>query len=171
MPFPSATRFVLAIVTTALLLFLAEIGWPAAAPYASAPQSTIPSPDTLRGCGGAQFPSSDEAFEQEVLRPINQVRLGNGLLPLKEVDSLTSAARFHATDMSEESYFSHQPRPQQRRTGGVVRLELLHPDLLHRSRNSISENIAAGFATPQSVVDAWTNSPYDGKDPRFQLGK
>jgi uncharacterized protein YkwD len=159
MPFHSATRFVLAIVTTTLLLLLAADWVAVAAPNASAPQNTIPSPDTLRGCGGAQFPSSDEAFEQEILRLINQIRLGNGLLPLKQVDTLTSAARFHATDMSEESYFSHTSHD--RINGELVescawndRIQTYYTDW-----NSISENIAAGYATPQSVVDAWMNSP------------
>lgn len=122
-------------------------------------QGTIPSPETLRGCGGASFASSDDAFEQEVLRLVNQARMDNGLLPLKRVESLTSAARFHATDMSEENYFSHTSHDR-------VNNELVEScswsDRVNRyytGWNFVSENIAAGFGTPQAVFNGWMDSP------------
>lgn len=122
-------------------------------------QNTIPSPETLRGCGGAHFSSSDEAFEQEVLRLVNQIRLDNGLLPMKRVAGLTSAARFHAIDMSEENYFSHTSHD---RINGELVESCSWSDRLNRyytDWNSASENIAAGFSTPQAVVNGWMNSP------------
>jgi len=159
MPFHSVTRLVLQIVTALFLLLLAADWVVVVAQDEPAPQSTIPSSETLRGCGGAHFPSSDEAFEQEVLRLINQIRLDNGLLPLKRVDTLTSAARFHATDMSEEGYFSHTGHD--RINGELVESCPWNERIqtYYAGWNSISENIAAGFSTPQSVVDGWMNSP------------
>ena len=121
-------------------------------------QSTIPSPATLAGCGGPIFPSSNEAVEQEVVNLTNQIRLDNGLPPLKWVKTLTDAARFHATDMSEENYFSHTS--YDRVNGELVescrwgdRLAIYYSDW-----QSLSENIAAGYATPAAVVDGWMNS-------------
>jgi len=122
-------------------------------------QSTIPTPQSLQGCGGALFPGSNPAFEQEVLRLVNQIRLDNGLLPMKQVEGLTNAARFHATDMSEENYFSHTGHD---RVNGELVESCSWSDRIHSyytDWNLIGENIAAGFATPQSVVDGWMNSP------------
>ena len=143
----------------ALFLLGAAAAWPAlSAPVWASGQSTIPSPETLQGCGGSHFPSSDEAFEQEVLRLVNQIRLDNALLPLKQVDSLTSAARFHAADMSEENYFSHTSHD---RVNGELVESCQWNDRIqtyYTGWDMISENIAAGFATPQAVVDGWMKS-------------
>jgi uncharacterized protein YkwD len=127
-------------------------------PVHASGQSIIPSPETLMGCGGSQFPSSDEAFEQEVLRLVNQIRLDNRLLPLKRVETLTSAARFHATDMSEEDYFSHTSHD---RVNGELAESCEWGDRIstyYTDWNLIAENIAAGHATPQGAVDGWMNS-------------
>ncbi|RLT44672.1 MAG: hypothetical protein DWI57_02810 [Chloroflexi bacterium] len=147
-------KLLLIVCATALALV-----WPVASlPVRADEQTTIPSPETLQGCGGVLLPSGNEAFEQEVVRLVNQIRLDNGLLPLKRVDSLTAAARFHATDMSEEDYFSHTS--YDRVNGELVeackwsnRLATYYNDW-----QSISENIAAGYLTPASVVDGWLNS-------------
>lgn len=121
-------------------------------------QSTIPSSESLAGCGGPIFPSSNESFEQEVVRLTNQVRLDNGLLPLKSVDSLVNAARFHATDMSEENFFSHTSYDR-------VNDELVESchwgdrlSTYYSNAQWRSENIAAGYDTPARVVDGWMNS-------------
>lgn len=121
--------------------------------------NTIPTSDALKGCGGADLPSSNPAFEDDVVRLVNEIRLGNGLLPLKRVEALDRAARFHATDMSEENYFSHISHD--RVNGELVescewsdRLRTYYTDW-----NLIAENIAAGYSTPQKVVDGWMNSP------------
>ena len=95
-----------------LLGALCLIGLAVASPLRPVPvwadePTTAPGPALLEGCGGPQLPSSNDAFEQEVVQLVNQIRLDNGLLPLKRVEALTHAARFHATDMSEENYFSH----------------------------------------------------------------
>lgn len=121
--------------------------------------STIPTSDALKGCGGADLPSNDPAFETEVFRLVNEIRLANGLLPLKRVEALDRAARFHATDMSEENYFSHISHD---RVNGELVESCEWSDRLrtyYSNWNLIAENIAAGYSTPQKVVDGWMNSP------------
>lgn len=123
------------------------------------PENAPPTPENLQGCGGAQFSSSDAAFEEEVVRLINVTRIDNGLLPLKRVDGLNDAARFHATDMSEESYFSHTSHD---RVDGQLVESCQWSDRLrtyYTQWNLIAENIAAGFSSPQKVVNAWMDSP------------
>lgn len=146
-----------------LLVAICLIGLSAVWPVRPAPvwagsQSTIPSSDSLAGCGGPIFASSNEAFEQEIVRLTNQIRLDNGLPPLKSVEPLVNAARFHATDMSEENYFSHTGHD--RVDGELVevcqwgdRLSTYYSNAQWRS-----ENIAAGYDTPARVVDGWMNS-------------
>jgi len=63
---------------------------------------------TYTGCGGVPgVPSSNEAYEQQVLERVNTVRADNGLPPLKRVPSLDDAGRYHATDMAQDDYFNH----------------------------------------------------------------
>lgn len=129
------------------------------APQHALPDNATPSPENLQGCGGAQFASSDVAFEEEVVQLINVIRLNNGLLPLKLVNGLHDAARFHATDMSEENYFSHTSHD---RVSGELVESCQWSDRLrtyYTQWNLIAENIAAGFSTPQKAVNAWMDSP------------
>ncbi|MBI3959471.1 MAG: hypothetical protein HY328_11750 [Chloroflexi bacterium] len=158
MPSSSRIRHVLKLIVAVCLLGVAAVWTAGPVPVWASEQSTIPSPETLRGCGGAQFSSSNEAFEQEVFRLVNQIRLDNGLLPLKRMDALTDAARFHATDMSEENYFSHTSYD---RVNGELVQSCSWSDRLntyYSGWQALSENIAAGYATPASVVDGWMNS-------------
>jgi len=89
------------------------------------------------------------------------------------VDSLTSAARFHAVDMSEEDYFSHTSHD---RVNGELVESCSWDDRLsvyYSNWNLISENIAAGFGTPQTVVDGWMDGQHrSSKEYSFaqQLG-
>lgn len=113
----------------------------------------------LDGCGGAFLPSSNEEFEAEVVRLVNQIRLNEGLLPLKRVAELDHAARFHATDMGMTDYFSHTSHD---RVNGTLVEACTFVDRLRSYYTpflSLGENIAAGYRTPQAVVDAWMNSP------------
>jgi len=62
------------------------------------------------GCadGTENPPSSDQAFEADVFDLVNEVRMNVGKMPLVRVDSLDRAARYHATDMALDGYFSHR---------------------------------------------------------------
>jgi subtilisin family serine protease/uncharacterized protein YkwD len=115
---------------------------------------------TYTGCGGVYgVPSSNEAYEQEVVERVNAIRAANSRPPLKRVSLLDDAARYHATDMRDDNYFDHDTYD---RSGG---------DLVHRCAWSarvltyyqpnwqhLAENIAAGYATPQAVMDGWMGS-------------
>ncbi|MBX3050660.1 MAG: CAP domain-containing protein [Caldilineaceae bacterium] len=143
------------------VIFAILVLWPGGFIHLEASEldNDVPSPETLHGCGGAVFDSSNPAFEQEVIDRINQIRLDNGLAPFKRVASLTDAARFHAVDMSEENYFSHTGHD---RINGALVESCKWSDRLktyYFPWFSASENIAAGYANPAAVVDGWMNSP------------
>ncbi len=121
------------------------------------PQSTIPA--NLTGCGGVQVSTANAEFEEKILQLTNDIRHANGLLPFKRVSFLDDAAHFHATDMGLDDYFSHTSHD--RVNGQLVescrwndRVKLYYP-----SWAAIAENIAAGYQTPETVVQGWMNSP------------
>ncbi len=108
------------------------------------------------GCGGVTAPVVNAAYEQEVMELVNTVRADNGLPPLKRVTELDQAARYHATDMGQDDYFSHDTFD---RVGGDLvlvcdtwaRIQSYYP-------SPSAENIAVGYPTPQSVMNGWMNS-------------
>jgi hypothetical protein len=80
------------------------------------------------------------------------------LPPLKRVDPLDGAARYHATDLGQDNYFDHDSLD---RSGGTLvlacewsaRITTYYPGW-----GSLAENIAAGYGTPASVMDGWMGS-------------
>ncbi|MBM4430940.1 MAG: hypothetical protein FJ026_11430 [Chloroflexi bacterium] len=111
------------------------------------------------GCGGVFVPAQRSDLEQQVVELVNAFRAAQGVPPLKRVPELDNAARYHAADMAQDDYFAHET--YDRVGGSLVRV----CDWYLRVRSyypnwwSQSENIAAGFATAQSVMDAWLSSP------------
>lgn len=100
-----------------------------------------------------QLPGSDStasAYEAEVIRLVNKVRVENGLRPLAANWELSRVARFKSRDMRDNHYFSHTSPTygspfQMMRDFGL-------------SFRTAGENTAYGQRTPQAVVDAWMNS-------------
>jgi uncharacterized protein YkwD len=97
----------------------------------------------------APAPMSD--FVQRVLDLTNQFRAQNGVAPLQLNVELNAAALNHSTDMALRDYFSHtgsdgSSAGDRMRQAGYV-------------SNAWGENIAAGYATPEQVVQGWINSP------------
>ena len=100
-----------------------------------------------------QLPGSDStasAYEAEVIRLVNKVRVENGLRPLAANWELSRVARFKSRDMRDNHYFSHTSPTygspfQMMRDFGL-------------SFRTAGENIAYGQRMPQAVVDAWMNS-------------
>jgi len=105
-------------------------------------------------------PSDNETFEQNVLLLVNQRRAAGAscgttsypaVAPVARHTALVTSARLHSEDMAANNYFSHTsldgrtPSTRMRAAGfnGTV----------------MGENIAAGYTTPESVVQAWMNSP------------
>lgn len=93
-------------------------------------------------------PSSD--FVQRVLDLTNQFRAQNGVAPLRLNVELNAAALNHSTNMAVQDFFSHTGKDgssagdRMRQVGYVS--------------NAWGENIAAGYTTPEQVVQGWINS-------------
>jgi uncharacterized protein YkwD len=84
-------------------------------------------------------------YEDMVVDLVNDERQKAGCDRVRNDDNLHDAARAHSTDMAEHDFFSHtgsdRSSPQERmRDAGY--------------RNPLAENIAAGYSTPQDVMDA-----------------
>ena len=100
-----------------------------------------------------QIPSVDSsvtAFEQEVIRLVNEIRAENGLKALTYDWQLGRVARYKSQDMKDNHYFSH--------TSPVYGSPFQMIRSFGISYRSAGENIAKGYATPQAVVNAWMNS-------------
>lgn len=94
--------------------------------------------------------TSVTAFEQEVIRLVNEIRVQNGLKTLTYDWELSRVARIKSQDMKDNRYFAHNSPVygtpfQMMKNFGI-------------SYRSAGENIAKGYATPQSVVNGWMNS-------------
>ena len=94
--------------------------------------------------------TSVTAFEQEVIRLVNEIRIQNGLKTLTYDWELSRVARIKSQDMKDNRYFAHNSPVygtpfQMMKNFGI-------------SYRSAGENIAKGYATPQAVVNAWMNS-------------
>ncbi len=93
--------------------------------------------------------SSD--FAQEVLRLTNEFRQQNGIAPLTMNEELASTAQKHSQAMAEGDFFSHMG------LNGSTPWERAEDE--GYTANAMAENIAAGQATPEQVVQGWINSP------------
>ena len=95
--------------------------------------------------------SSVSESESEVVRLVNIERSKNGLSELKADWELSRVARYKSQDMKDKNYFSHTSPTygspfQMMKSFGI-------------SYKTAGENIAKGYATPESVVKGWMNSP------------
>ena len=90
------------------------------------------------------------AFEQEVIRLVNEIRAENGLKALTYDWELARVARYKSQDMKDNRYFSH--------TSPVYGTPFQMMKNFGISYRSAGENIARGHATPQAVVNACINS-------------
>lgn len=92
-----------------------------------------------------------ETMEQEIIRLTNIERQKIGAPPVIMDKNLMKFARQKAQDMADNNYFNHIS-PNLGAPVDVVKSNNI-------SFNCVSENISAGQKTPQSVVEAWLNSP------------
>ncbi|MEB3213823.1 MAG: CAP domain-containing protein [Leptolyngbyaceae bacterium] len=90
-------------------------------------------------------------FESEVLRLTNEFRQQNGLGPLTIDRNLEEAADQHTQNMAQQDFFSH--------TGKDGSTPSSRTNSAGYETGFVGENIAAGYSTPQQVVDGWINSP------------
>ncbi len=90
-----------------------------------------------------------DQYAEEVVRLVNLRREENGLAPLEMTDGLMQTAKLRADELTE--YYSHS-RPD----GSDCFTALKNAGISYRGAG---ENIAAGYDTPESVVEGWMNSP------------
>ncbi|WP_338730778.1 CAP domain-containing protein [Mangrovimonas cancribranchiae] len=87
-------------------------------------------------------------IEIEILELINEYRLTNGYNALDNMDVIKSQAFSHTDYMVETSDVSHHNFFQRKNY-------LIN----NAGATKVSENVAYGFSSAQSVVNAWLNSP------------
>jgi hypothetical protein len=93
---------------------------------------------------------TNAAFIQEVVNLTNQFRAQNGLGPLSVDIDLAEAAQVHSENMAYQDFFSH--------TGADGSKPWDRAATAGYESGTVGENIAAGYTTPQAVVEGWINS-------------
>jgi len=92
-----------------------------------------------------------ESMAQRVLELTNQERANNGLSPLTWNSKLAQSGADHCQDMIDQNYFEHNS-PSGSTPGDRATAAGYHWML-------IGENIAAGYSSPEAVMEGWMNSP------------
>ncbi len=123
------------------------------------PPIPVTGQQSFTGCGGPVIQSIDPAFEQAVVEQTNQIRMQNGLPPLKRTVSLDESARYHSADMSVSDYFNHNTL--NRVNGNLTEAcdTWSRIEFYYKNWEALAENIAAGQSTPQMAMNGWMNSP------------
>lgn len=94
--------------------------------------------------------TTNTAFIDRVLELTNQFRAQNGLSALKLNLELNAAAQGHSEDMANQDYFDHIGKDGSKPWDRAK--------LVGYEANTMAENIAAGYTTPEAVVEGWKNS-------------
>jgi uncharacterized protein YkwD len=146
----------------------ANTGTPSRMSAVGTPQSTV-APNTTATKGPIAHPTStrppvattppsplSQDFIRRAIARTNSYRQLHGCAPLTENAQLDQAALGHSQDMAIHNYFAHDSPSGQTPW-----------DRIHAAGYSFSvaaENIAAGYATPEAVIDAFYNEqpPNDG---------
>jgi len=109
--------------------------------------------------GGTTTPTEWVAFEDEVVTRVNQQRAAGATCggvakpavgPLVVDAALREAARCHSLDMAVNAYFSHTSLDGSTPWDRIAAAGY--------TGSATAENIAAGYATPQAVVEGWMTS-------------
>jgi uncharacterized protein YkwD len=112
----------------------------------------VADPAAAASSGQAANPAVIPAEHTErLLGLINEQRRAAGLAPLSRPRELDEAARRHATDMAARGFFGHFGSDG---TTAGERVRAAGYDW-----RTCSENIAAGFPTPEAVLSSWLASP------------
>ncbi|HSO18564.1 MAG TPA: CAP domain-containing protein, partial [Desulfosarcina sp.] len=94
---------------------------------------------------------AQSALEDEVVALVNLERQVANLHPLASDSALASAALGHSTDMAQQNYFSHDSLDGRKFYQRITAAGYTY--------STCGENIAAGYSTPQAVMNGWMNSP------------
>lgn len=109
------------------------------------------------GCTASIVSVQNADFEQKIVELVNIERANAGLPPLKRDDSLSNASRYHANDMMADDYFNHDSYD---RVGGNLQFACGVWTRVAKfySYSGAGENIAAGYTTPEAVMQGWMGS-------------
>jgi uncharacterized protein YkwD len=91
-------------------------------------------------------------FAQRVLDLTNARRAEAGLAPLRLNAQLSQAAQSYSEVLASSDCFAHS-------CGSVPEVANRVEGAGYGNWRSIGENIAAGYSTPEDVVEGWMNSP------------
>lgn len=119
-------------------------------PMVSKQPTTAATPITPSCSNVPFYPADDVGREQDTLNLINTHRREHGLPSLFVTSELTQASRRHSQDMADNGIFSH--------TGSDGSSAGDRMDDACYEWSAWGEIIAAGYTTPESVVNAWMNS-------------
>lgn len=139
----SGTRLFLPVVTNGGGAKPAPTTKPTSTPQPSPTPTAQPTPN-----GG--YPSSNAAYETEVVNLVNQERVNAGCPELATNTMLVQSARRHSTDMAKNGFLEH--------TGSDGSLLEDRVNAAGYAWSSLAENIADGYATPAAVVKGWMES-------------
>jgi len=100
----------------------------------------------------AQTPTQ---MEEQIFTLVNVQRMQNNLPPLVWCDFLAQAARAHSVDMAENNLPGHIGSD-----GSSVehRINRVIPSGITHLYTTVAENLAAGHATAEAIVQHWMNS-------------
>lgn len=117
----------------------------------NAPSTGSQSTDSQLAGRQSVKPSRGDRLIRQVLTLTNLYRQQAGLQPLRLNSTLNTAAYSHSLDMATKDFFGHVGS-----NGSTVFNRL---DTAGYNYATAGENIAAGFTTAKTVVEAWMNSP------------
>jgi len=120
----------------------------------ASPSSTPPSTPKAtrsRSAPRASAGSTDSGPTNRVLALVNSEREKAGCGPVAENAKLTKAAQDHSQDMADHKNMSHTGSDGSSMNDRLARVGY--------NFRSAGENVAAGYGTPESVMDGWMASP------------
>jgi len=95
-----------------------------------------------------QVAPETKQIEIEIMERINAFRINEGLNPLNAHSTVKAVAFTHTDYMRAVNYVSHDNFFQRKQSLQA-----------NADADAVSENVAYGFNSAQSVVNAWINSP------------
>lgn len=123
------------------------------------PQIPVTSEKPFVGCAGPIIKPINTTFEQAIIEQTNEIRMKNGLSPLKHNPQLDESARYHSADMSVNDYFDHNTLNRVNGQLSEVCDTWNRIETYYTNWQALAENIAAGQRTPEMAMNGWMNSP------------
>jgi len=125
--------------------------WPVQVSEAPAAMPAVPG--RHRPPAPRSAPPDPERLTARLLELINQARWENGHIPpLKANPALNRSAQSHSQSMAENDFFGHKGADNSSPWDRIEAVE-------YGNWYMLAENIAAGYTTPEEVIQAWMDSP------------